>query len=121
MFIIMSFSIAAASECTVSGAKVTKVQQYKDGHVFVYFDTNTNCDCTISNRLAFKNETTVVSQTIESTTTTIEQNREKLFMSAALAAMTSGKNISATGEDRDSNGNCPIHGNTAELSGMTIY
>jgi len=106
-----------AVECGVSAAKVTKVHQYHDGSVFVYFDKDSDCDCSIKDRLAFSNDKSSLATT---TAKIIESNKVKFFISASLTALTTGTLVGVRAEDRDENGNCPIHGNTAEAITFVI-
>lgn len=85
---------SSAAICTVSNAKVTNIFQWDDGHIFIYFDRDTSCNCSIPNRVAFHKD-----------------DNEKFLMSITLTAATSGKPVWIRAEDEG----CVIHGNTARL------
>ena len=80
-------------------AKITRMHQYVDGYIFIYFDRSSDCVCKIPNRMAFHKDA-----------------NEKFFMSAALTALTAGNLVTVTGDDV----NCPVHGNTAKLTQLHI-
>jgi len=100
VFGVLYSSASSAVTCQLpSDAKVTNVFQWDDGHIFIYFDRSTNCNCSIANRVAFHKD-----------------DDEKMFMAIALTAVTSGKPVWLRAED---NG-CPIHGNTAKLKTLGV-
>ena len=88
-----------AKDCVVYDTKITRIHQYTDGNIFVYFDKISDCSCQFPQRMAFH-----------------KNDDEKFFVSAALTALTTGKNVSLVGEDT----NCPIHGNTAKMTNLSI-
>ena len=47
-----------------------------------------------------------------------KDDEQNFYMSASLAALTTGKSVTLVGEDGD--GKCPIHGNTAKLRAFYI-
>lgn len=98
LFIISQYSMAAV--CTLpTNSNIVNLFQWSDGHIFIVFDQNTNCNCPIPNRVAFH-----------------KNDDEKFIMSAALAALNSGKKVWIRAED---NG-CVIHGNTAKIISFGI-
>lgn len=90
-----------AANCYLNNAHINEVLQWSDGYIFVVLDGNTNCSCSIKNRLAFH-----------------KNDNEKFLISASLTALTTGKTVDVIGED--SRGSCPVHGNTAKLLSLTI-
>lgn len=89
-----------AAKCSLSG-KITRVHQYTDGMIFIDINKSSDCQCPQKSRMAFHKDD--------------EQN---FYMSASLAALTTGKSVTLVGEDGD--GKCPIHGNTAKLRAFYI-
>ncbi|WP_188150304.1 hypothetical protein [Teredinibacter waterburyi] len=95
IFLFLLISNIALS-CGVVGAKVMQAHRYHDGYIFVDFDKPTDCDCTISNRLAFRDD---------------DPNMD-FVKSMILVAYTTGALITAR-SDLES---CSIHGNTAKMT-----
>ena len=84
--------------CKVEDAIITQVGQYHDGHIFVNFDKQTNCPCSIKHRMA------------------LHKDHEKFMSSMVLTAFTTGKKVRAEGEEA-----CSVHGNTAKLVIFDVY
>lgn len=103
VILLMLFStVAYSKQCSVSG-KITQMHQYTDGTIFINVDTASNCDCAHKSRMAFH-----------------RNDSQSFYVSAALTALTAKKTVTLTGEDRNSSGRCPIHGNTALLKAFYI-
>jgi hypothetical protein len=97
LLVIFVQTNAHAARCGVENAKVADVLQWEDGTIFIEFDTATNCNVSIPSRLAFSD------------------HNQKFFMAAALTALTTGKTVTAYGEDINL-----VHGNTATLTAFQI-
>ena len=97
----MAFNSTHASECSVDDAKVTDVFQWNDGSIFIVLDKAVGCGCAEANRAGFH-----------------KNDDEKFFISAGLTALVSGKSVKLLADNV--NDTCPVHGISAQLTGLVI-
>ncbi|MCU7806375.1 MAG: hypothetical protein KZQ73_00665 [Candidatus Thiodiazotropha sp. (ex Semelilucina semeliformis)] len=95
MLTLVSIDLSA---CQVSGAKITRVFQWSDGHIFIVVDKQNDCGCSMSYRFAFH-----------------KNDGEKFFHSAALTALSGGNLVELRGDSA-----CDVHGNTPKLKVLFI-
>ncbi|MCU7796538.1 MAG: hypothetical protein KZQ75_05355 [Candidatus Thiodiazotropha sp. (ex Myrtea spinifera)] len=98
MVLIMLLVSIDLSACQVSGAQITRIFQWSDGHIFIVVDKQNDCGCSMSNRFAFH-----------------KNDDEKFFHSAALAALSGSNPVELRGDPA-----CDVHGNTPKLKVLFI-
>jgi len=86
--------------CGVSDAIVSGIQRYHDGHIFVHFDKATDCGCSQTKRLVFKEDAPGMDY----------------VKSMVLLAYSSGAPVSAY----TTSNSCSVHGNTAVLTTLNL-
>ena len=98
---LFSFTELVNAICGVTNTKVTQMHRYSDGTLFISTDKPNDCGCSQTSRLAIKSE---------------KVDGDSFTTSAALTALVAGQSVDIFGLD-----GCDVHGNTAELSTLTIY
>lgn len=86
----------AYAGCGVQDAKITQIGHYHDGHIFVYFNKITDCNCDFTHRLAFPGSS----------------EHYTYIKSMVLLAYSTN----ATVEVEAQNSACSVHNNTAKLT-----
>lgn len=87
-----------AADCIFSGTRITQIERWDNGEIFIYFSsTDNDCPCQIKSRLAIPAGST-----------------DEFMKSQVLMAFASKTTVNAVGRPRE-DGYCTVHGNTAAL------